>query len=65
MWVYFVGILRSWEPEDRALAEHMRHFPHCPFLEDPMAVGNVPLGEETEGMMATVQMRNNAGDVSI
>ncbi|XP_006775306.1 PREDICTED: baculoviral IAP repeat-containing protein 3 [Myotis davidii] len=27
------GKLSNWEPKDDAMSEHLRHFPHCPFLE--------------------------------
>ena len=55
--VFCRGILRCWEPEDKALAEHLRHFPQCPFLLDPVSVGNVALGDEDERLFSAVQTR--------
>ena len=40
------GILRNWEPSDDPLMEHRRNFPHCQFLHNPRAAGNVAIGEE-------------------
>ena len=56
--IFCRGILRCWEPEDRPLAEHLRHFPQCPFLTDPQSTGNIPLGEEDESLFTTIQMRH-------
>ncbi|XP_040832795.1 baculoviral IAP repeat-containing protein 3 isoform X1 [Ochotona curzoniae] len=30
------GKLSNWEPKDDAMAEHLRHFPNCPFLENQL-----------------------------
>ncbi|ELW64946.1 Baculoviral IAP repeat-containing protein 3 [Tupaia chinensis] len=30
------GKLSNWEPKDDAMSEHLRHFPHCPFLENQL-----------------------------
>ncbi|XP_008846904.1 baculoviral IAP repeat-containing protein 3, partial [Nannospalax galili] len=30
------GKLSNWEPKDDAMSEHLRHFPNCPFLKDPL-----------------------------
>ncbi|XP_040832798.1 baculoviral IAP repeat-containing protein 2 [Ochotona curzoniae] len=30
------GQLSNWEPKDDAMAEHRRHFPKCPFLENSL-----------------------------
>ncbi|XP_076969255.1 baculoviral IAP repeat-containing protein 3-like isoform X2 [Tamandua tetradactyla] len=30
------GKLSNWEPKDDAMAEHLRHFPSCPFLENQL-----------------------------
>ena len=40
------GILRSWEPSDEPMREHRRKFPHCTFVRDARAAGNVAIGEE-------------------
>ena len=57
--IFCRGILRCWEPDDKALAEHLRHFPQCPFLTDPQSVGNVQLGDEDEGLFSAIQARNS------
>ena len=58
------GKLRCWEPQDRPLAEHMRHFPNCRYLAGPQSVGNVPLGEEDEALFQTVLMRQGTSEAS-
>ena len=40
------GILRNWEPSDEPMREHRRNFPHCIFVRDARAAGNVAIGEE-------------------
>lgn len=39
------GIISNWERGNRALTEHARHFPRCPFIfeED---VGNLPINDD-------------------
>ena len=32
----------SWARDDDPMTEHRAIFPHCPFIRDPVAVGNVP-----------------------
>lgn len=34
--------MKNWEPGDRAMSEHKRHFPGCSFVSD-LSVGNVPI----------------------
>lgn len=36
------GLMKNWEPGDRAMSEHKRHFPGCSFVSD-LSVGNVPI----------------------
>ncbi|KAI0225582.1 hypothetical protein LSAT2_023665 [Lamellibrachia satsuma] len=40
------GILRNWEPSEEPMRKHRHLFPKCPFLRNPLAAGNVVLGEE-------------------
>ncbi|XP_062868321.1 baculoviral IAP repeat-containing protein 2 isoform X1 [Trichomycterus rosablanca] len=37
------GHLSSWEPGDRAVSEHQRHYPHCRFVKGDRA-DNLPIG---------------------
>ena len=37
------GVISNWEPGDRPLTEHVRHFPRCPFMMEE-DVGNHPIG---------------------
>ncbi|XP_023710520.1 baculoviral IAP repeat-containing protein 3 isoform X2 [Cryptotermes secundus] len=43
------GVLINWEAGDDPSKEHRRHFPSCP-LHFNIPVGNIPLGESTDGM---------------
>ncbi|XP_078067474.1 E3 ubiquitin-protein ligase XIAP-like isoform X2 [Mustelus asterias] len=36
------GLMKNWEPGDRAMSEHKRHFPMCAFILGH-SVGNIPL----------------------
>ncbi|XP_067853233.1 E3 ubiquitin-protein ligase XIAP-like [Heptranchias perlo] len=36
------GLMKNWEPGDRAMSEHKRHFPMCSFVLGH-SVGNVPI----------------------
>ncbi|XP_051878338.1 E3 ubiquitin-protein ligase XIAP-like isoform X2 [Pristis pectinata] len=36
------GFLKNWEPGDRTMSEHKRHFPMCSFVSG-LSVGNVPI----------------------
>ncbi|XP_067903469.1 E3 ubiquitin-protein ligase XIAP-like isoform X2 [Heterodontus francisci] len=36
------GLMKNWEPGDRAMSEHKRHFPMCAFVSGH-SVGNVPI----------------------
>ncbi len=37
------GVLKNWVPGDRAWQEHQRHFPYCPFMQNPLSTRSVPL----------------------
>lgn len=39
------GVICGWEPNDRPMEEHARHFATCPFLMEE-DVGNIPIGED-------------------
>ncbi|XP_038631262.1 E3 ubiquitin-protein ligase XIAP-like [Scyliorhinus canicula] len=36
------GLMKNWEPGDRAMSEHKRHFPMCAFVSGH-SVGNIPI----------------------
>uniref|UniRef100_UPI00398EA5E0 E3 ubiquitin-protein ligase XIAP-like isoform X1 n=1 Tax=Pristiophorus japonicus TaxID=55135 RepID=UPI00398EA5E0 len=36
------GLMKNWEPGDRAMSEHKRHFPMCSFVSGH-SVGNIPI----------------------
>ncbi|XP_069749019.1 E3 ubiquitin-protein ligase XIAP-like [Narcine bancroftii] len=36
------GIMKNWEPGDRAMSEHKRHFSKCAFVSG-LSVGNIPI----------------------
>ena len=37
------GVLRNWEPVDKARDEHKKHFPQCPFIRSESTSGNDPI----------------------
>ena len=39
---FFSEYVGSWARDDDPMTEHRAIFPHCPFIRDPVAVGNVP-----------------------
>ncbi|XP_059507383.1 E3 ubiquitin-protein ligase XIAP-like isoform X2 [Stegostoma tigrinum] len=36
------GLMKNWEPGDRAMSEHKRHFPMCAFVSGRF-IGNIPI----------------------
>ncbi|KAI8512024.1 Baculoviral IAP repeat-containing protein 2 [Branchiostoma belcheri] len=48
------GILRNWEAGDRAMNEHRRHFPSCPFVLN-FNVGNIPIEDQDPNLPPSIQ----------
>ncbi|KAK2177739.1 hypothetical protein NP493_582g02028 [Ridgeia piscesae] len=48
------GILRNWGPSEEPMREHRKYFPTCPFLQHPMAAGNLMAEDESPDSVSMV-----------
>ena len=54
--------LHLWAKGDQPEAEHRKYFPECPFVVDPEATGNLPLGDEDKTI---INIATNTGRLHI